>query len=135
MSTKTYTGSCHCGKVKFEADIDLAEGAGKCNCTYCTKIRSWKVFVQPAAFKLISGKDSAVGYSGHNPTAVRYFCGTCGVYTYEIGDAEWMGGPFVGIFLGSLDDATIDELMSGPVHIVDGRNNNWMTPPADVRNL
>jgi hypothetical protein len=135
MSAKKYHGSCHCGKVTFEADIDLAAGSGKCNCNYCTKIRSWKVFVKPDAFKLVSGTDEVTGYAGHNPTTTRYFCKTCGVHTHEIGDAEWMGGPFAGVFLGALNDASIDELMSGPVSYSDGRNNDWMNSPADTRNL
>jgi hypothetical protein len=40
----------------------LAKRAGKCNCNYYTKIRSWKSFIKPEAFKLLGGKDAVTEY-------------------------------------------------------------------------
>ena len=138
MAVKTYKGSCHCGKVTFEADIDLAAGSGKCNCTYCTKVRNWSVLVKPDALKKVEGEEEMIGYraAGRPPEyGTHLFCKHCGISPFSRGHLEQIGGDYVSIQLGCLDDASIDELMSGPMRYSDGRNNNWMNPPADTRNL
>lgn len=131
---KTYKGSCHCGAIRYEADIDLAAGTGKCNCTFCMKARAWKAFVQPQAFRL-TGADKAKGYRKHPQASLKYFCETCGVRTHELGNADYMGGDFVGIFVNTLDDVQPQELIDAPVRYSDGLHNNWQNPPAEVRHL
>ena len=135
MTTHAYRGSCHCGAVTYEADIDLARGTGKCNCTFCTKTRAWKTFVRPAEFRLLSGDDKTRGYHKHAAAPLKFFCAQCGVYTHERGSADYMGGDFVGIFVATLDDAAPAELIDAPVRYADGRDNNWGNPPAETRHL
>jgi hypothetical protein len=132
---KTYTGSCHCGAIRFEADIDLADGTGKCNCTFCMKARAWSAFVKPAQFRLLSGKDKARGYHKHPQAPTKYFCTQCGMWTHGAGSADYMGGDFVSIFLSSLDDIEPQELIAAPVRYSDGLNNNWQNAPAETRHL
>jgi hypothetical protein len=136
MATKRYKGSCHCGKVQFEVDIDLSRGNSKCNCTFCTKSRSWATFAKPADLHIVSGEDVLTSYKEKPETPASHtFCKYCGMRTFERGHLEQLGGDYIAIHLSSLDNVTIDEIMSGPTRYSDGRNNNWMNPPADVRNL
>jgi len=135
MTMRTYKGGCHCGAIAYEADIDLAKGTSRCNCTFCTKTRAWKSFVQPAAFRLLSGSDKFVSYHKHPQAPLKHFCPTCGVYTHETGSSDYMGGDFVGVFVASLDNVESQDLIAAPVRYADGRNNNWGNAPKETRHL
>ena len=85
MAKKTYKGSCHCKKIRFEADIDLAEGTAKCNCTSCFKRRWWSVRVQPESFRPLGGEQLMSGYKAGQDKGHTGFCTSCGVIPYGWG--------------------------------------------------
>ena len=132
---KTYRGSCHCGAVKFEADIDLAQGTNKCNCTICTKTRNWNAIIKPEAFRLLSGEEALSEYRFGSKQGQHLFCKTCGVRTFERGHVKEIGGDYVSIKLASLDDVDPKDLVEATVRFANGRDNKWWEPPAETRHL
>ena len=92
---KTHHGSCHCGAVKFEADIDLEAGTGKCNCSICTKKRGWNAQIKPEAFRLLTDPAALSDYQFGSNSAHHVFCKACGVSAFGHGYVEEIGGAYV----------------------------------------
>jgi len=132
--TKTYHGSCHCGAVRFEADVDLAAGTIKCNCTFCTKVRMWEVHLKPEAFRLVAGADALATYR-FGERFEHPFCRHCGVRGFGFGYVEELGGDVVYLHLATLDDLPPAALAEAPIHYANGRENLWWEPAPEFRHL
>lgn len=132
---KTYRGSCHCGAVCYEADIDLSEGTLRCNCSICTKTRAWLTTIQPDAFRLLAGATELTEYQFNTKNIHHLFCKYCGVRSFGWGEDSESGNKFYAIHVTCLDDVDIDELMRIPITYMDGQNDNWQTSPAKIRYL
>ncbi len=112
--------------MRFEADIDLTQPTYRCNCSVCSRNRFWAAVVKPDAFRLLTGKSVVQQYLFNSMKNEHYFCKTCGVRAYGLGNQ----GEMVGVNIGCLEEATPEELAAAPIHYCDGKNDNWQNPPA-----
>ena len=122
---KTHHGSCHCGAVRFECQLDLAEGTSKCTCSICTKTRFWKAIVKADGFRLLQGEDALSDYRFGGGAIHHLFCSCCGVKSFGSGDVEELGGKFYAVNVACLDDATGEELAQAPITYENGWNDRW----------
>jgi hypothetical protein len=80
--TKTYTGSCHCGHVSYEAEADLS-AVISCNCSICRKRGA--LIVPADQFRLTSGGDALSDYQFNNKVIHHLFCKNCGISSFSRG--------------------------------------------------
>ena len=124
---KTYQGSCHCGAVKIEAELDLTQSSYRCNCSVCRRTRFWPVVAKPEGFRLLSGEAELTQYLFNTRKNRHCFCKHCGVRVFGVG-TETPVGMMYGVNLGCLKDVSDEDLSRVPITYVDGRNDRFSAP-------
>lgn len=131
---ETYHGSCHCGAVTFEVDLDLTQPSYRCNCSICRRNRFWPAVAKPEHFRLLTGESELTQYLFNTRKNQHYFCKQCGVRPFGIG-TETPVGKMYGVNLGCLNDVTDEALSKVPITYVDGLHDNWGQAPAFFSHL
>ena len=115
--SKTYTGGCHCGQVRFECTTDMAMVTA-CNCSICTKKGLHFAFLAPTSFQLRAGEDNLKEYL-FNKHAIRHqLCVDCGVDVFARGSRPG-GIEVVALNVSCIDGIELAKLAMTPI---DGRN-------------
>jgi len=105
---KTYTGSCHCGRVRYEADADLSQVVS-CNCSICRKRGALMAFVPTDKFRLLSGASDLTDYQFNKKVIHHLFCSSCGISAFGRGTRP-DGAQMVALNVRCLDGVDLDAL-------------------------
>ena len=71
-------GGCHCGRVRFQARVDL-DLLSQCNCSICTKKGILHLPIAVDDFELLRGKNALTVYTFETGVVQHAFCSHCGI--------------------------------------------------------
>jgi hypothetical protein len=114
--TKTYSGSCHCGAVRYEVTMAPPEKVFACNCSICSRSGWLLTFVPEDGFRLVQGEGELTDYQFGKKHIHHLFCRTCGVRPFSRG-VDKDGKPTIAVNARCLADLNATAL---PVHSFDG---------------
>jgi hypothetical protein len=75
-------GGCHCGAVRFAAEVPAAVELLDCNCSICSLTGFLHLIVPHADFQLLAGEKALTSYRFGTGAANHLFCSTCGVKSF-----------------------------------------------------
>ncbi len=79
-----YSGSCHCGAIKFEIEAPEDLVVDDCNCSICAKSGHLHLILPKANFTLLQGEESITTYTFNTGVAEHMFCKVCGIKPFYI---------------------------------------------------
>ncbi len=84
MEKSTVDGACHCGRVRFRAQlVDGLRTARRCTCSYCRMRGAVAVSAAFGGVEILEGADVLATYRFNSGAAAHHFCSTCGIYTHH----------------------------------------------------
>jgi hypothetical protein len=101
MSVGHYAGSCQCGAVAFEVEVDISQPV-VCTCSRCRRLGSRLAFAPRDGFQLLRGEDALSEYLFASRTIRHLFCRTCGIECFALGRMP-DGTPMAAINVNCLD--------------------------------
>jgi hypothetical protein len=120
-------GGCHCGAVRFEAQLPHDVEAQSCNCSICEMVGFIHVIVPESRFRLVQGEDALTCYTFNTGVAEHLFCRVCGVKSFYRPRSNPDGWSLNARCLDSADDLNIS------IFAFDGRN--WEAHGASLAHL
>jgi hypothetical protein len=111
-----YTGSCHCGNIKFEIETELTGGVA-CNCSICSRKGTLLTFVPSTQFQLLTPYENITTYTFNKHVIKHKFCVICGVQCFGEG-TDPKGNAVVAVNIRCLDNIDLETI---PVHNYDGK--------------
>jgi hypothetical protein len=126
MPTRRYSGSCHCGAVRFRFTSEAITSGYRCNCSICIRkgIVVSPQYIPSEAFEL-DGEEALAVYQFGDRALYHYFCKTCGISPMtRVANlpADYRGRARIGdrrVNLGCIDG--LDPLAL-EIEILDGRS-------------
>lgn len=111
MGERRYTGSCQCGAVTFEVEVDL-DKTRTCNCSRCQRLGAVWGYTATDKLKILSGEDALTTFTFNRHKGQHRFCSICGIQPFAVGSIAVINA-------NCLDD--VDPRALKPEH-VDGRS-------------
>ena len=112
-----YQGSCHCGRIAFEAEGELTK-VMQCNCSICSKRGALHWFVTGENFQMLTPREDYSTYMFNQHRIKHRFCPTCGCAPFGEGLAP------SGKFMVAINARCLDGVDLAPIEVghFDGRS-------------
>jgi len=123
---ETRTGSCHCGAVVFEVDLESGlQDLRRCNCTLCRRKGAIMGRVPLERLRVVRGADQLTLYQWNTRQARHYFCRVCGIYTHH---QRRRDPTQFGFNVACLEG--VDPFALGPIAVGDGASQSVAAEPS-----